>query len=186
MLVTLRPKQKAWLQQRSKDGIEDPCLNSMLALVCMGSTSPENREDTWCTSALGSHSEILSKCSVLHRYTAESTAIRYFLEVISELDSSDQRRFLRFVTGSPRLPPGGIAALQPRCGPTCSTPMPSTNPVPEAVPQAGSCTTLEECPVQEACITAKACTAADALPLAAGFLSTVVLSMVDHGGLGAG
>ena len=54
-----------------------------------------------------------------HRYTAESTAIRYFLEVISELDSSDQRRFLRFVTGSPRLPPGGIAALQPRCGPVC-------------------------------------------------------------------
>ena len=55
---------------------------------------------------------------MVHRYTAESTAIRYFLEVISELDSSDQRRFLRFVTGSPRLPPGGIAALQPRCGPT--------------------------------------------------------------------
>jgi hypothetical protein len=48
-------------------------------------------------------------------YTSESTAIRHFLEVISELDSSDQRRFLRFVTGSPRLPPGGIAALQPRC-----------------------------------------------------------------------
>ena len=41
--------------------------------------------------------------------------IRHFLEVISELDAADQRRFLRFVTGSPRLPPGGIASLQPRC-----------------------------------------------------------------------
>lgn len=35
-------------------------------------------------------------------------------QVLSELDSADQRRFLRFVTGCPRLPPGGIAALQPR------------------------------------------------------------------------
>lgn len=49
------------------------------------------------------------------RYTQESTAIRYFLEVISELDAADQRRFLRFVTGSPRLPPGGLASLHPRC-----------------------------------------------------------------------
>jgi E3 ubiquitin-protein ligase TRIP12 len=39
---------------------------------------------------------------------------RHLLEILSELDTSDQRRFLRFVTGCPRLPPGGIAALQPR------------------------------------------------------------------------
>ncbi len=57
---------------------------------------------------------------VARRYTQESTAIRYFLEVISELDAADQRRFLRFVTGSPRLPPGGIASLHPRCA-HCST-----------------------------------------------------------------
>lgn len=34
--------------------------------------------------------------------------------MLTELDAVDQRRFLRFVTGSPRLPPGGLAALQPR------------------------------------------------------------------------
>jgi HECT-domain (ubiquitin-transferase) len=39
---------------------------------------------------------------------------RHLLEVLSELDTADQRRFLRFITGCPRLPPGGIAALQPR------------------------------------------------------------------------
>lgn len=39
---------------------------------------------------------------------------RHLLEILSELDPGDQRRFLRFVTGCPRLPPGGIAALQPR------------------------------------------------------------------------
>ncbi|KAK9803385.1 hypothetical protein WJX72_003423 [[Myrmecia] bisecta] len=49
-----------------------------------------------------------------HGYTAHSTAVGYFLRVLAELDKADQRRFLRFVTGSPRLPPGGIAALHPR------------------------------------------------------------------------
>ena len=34
--------------------------------------------------------------------------------MLAELDAVDQRRFLRFVTGCPRLPPGGLAALQPR------------------------------------------------------------------------
>ena len=52
-----------------------------------------------------------------HGYTATSTAISFFLDILTELDAADQRRFLRFVTGSPRLPPGGIAALHPRCAP---------------------------------------------------------------------
>lgn len=50
----------------------------------------------------------------LSRYTNGSTAVQHFLETLTELDSADQRRFLRFVTGSPSLPPGGVAALQPR------------------------------------------------------------------------
>ena len=51
------------------------------------------------------------------RYTAASAPARHLLEILAELDAGDQRRFLRFVTGSPRLPPGGLGALQPRCGP---------------------------------------------------------------------
>lgn len=49
-----------------------------------------------------------------HGYTASSPPVVALLEVLSELDPLDQRRFLRFVTGSPRLPPGGLAALTPR------------------------------------------------------------------------
>ncbi|KAK9798991.1 hypothetical protein WJX73_009807 [Symbiochloris irregularis] len=49
-----------------------------------------------------------------HGYTSSSTAVQHFLETLAELDSADQRRFLRFVTGCPSLPPGGVAALQPR------------------------------------------------------------------------
>lgn len=36
------------------------------------------------------------------------------LDIMSELSPEDQRAFLRFVTGAPRLPPGGLAALNPK------------------------------------------------------------------------
>lgn len=49
-----------------------------------------------------------------HGYTSTSAPVIALLEVLSELDAVDQRRFLRFVTGTPRLPPGGVASLQPR------------------------------------------------------------------------
>jgi len=49
-----------------------------------------------------------------HGYNATSAPIIALLEVLAELDAVDQRRFLRFVTGTPRLPPGGVASLQPK------------------------------------------------------------------------
>lgn len=49
-----------------------------------------------------------------HGYTRSSPPVIALLEVLAELETVDQRRFLRFVTGSPRLPAGGLAALQPR------------------------------------------------------------------------
>jgi len=49
-----------------------------------------------------------------HGYGRDSAPAGYLLAVLAALDGADQRRFLRFVTGSPRLPPGGVAALHPR------------------------------------------------------------------------
>uniref|UniRef100_A0A7I4DP31 HECT domain-containing protein n=1 Tax=Physcomitrium patens TaxID=3218 RepID=A0A7I4DP31_PHYPA len=49
-----------------------------------------------------------------HGYTASSPPIRNLLDIMSELSPEDQRAFLRFVTGAPRLPPGGLAALNPK------------------------------------------------------------------------
>ncbi|GAX77476.1 hypothetical protein CEUSTIGMA_g4920.t1 [Chlamydomonas eustigma] len=49
-----------------------------------------------------------------HGYTGSSPVIKCLLEVLSEMEVAEQRKFLRFVTGCPRLPPGGISALQPR------------------------------------------------------------------------
>ncbi|KAL9235847.1 hypothetical protein vseg_010580 [Gypsophila vaccaria] len=49
-----------------------------------------------------------------HGYTASSPPIINLLEVINELDYEQRRAFLQFVTGAPRLPPGGLAALNPK------------------------------------------------------------------------
>lgn len=42
-----------------------------------------------------------------HGYTLESRAIRFLLQVLSSYTAEEQRLFLQFVTGSPRLPVGG-------------------------------------------------------------------------------
>ncbi|KAL2649350.1 hypothetical protein R1flu_017478 [Riccia fluitans] len=49
-----------------------------------------------------------------HGYTASSPPIRNLLDIMGEFTPEEQRAFLRFVTGAPRLPPGGLAALTPK------------------------------------------------------------------------
>lgn len=48
-----------------------------------------------------------------HGYTTESRAIQSLFEVLASYCVQEQRDFLRFVTGSPRLPVGGFKALSP-------------------------------------------------------------------------
>ena len=42
-----------------------------------------------------------------HGYTSDSKAVKLLFEVLSSYDAQEQRSFLQFVTGSPRLPVGG-------------------------------------------------------------------------------
>ncbi|KAH9331575.1 hypothetical protein KI387_003683 [Taxus chinensis] len=49
-----------------------------------------------------------------HGYTSSSPPIINLLEIIGEFTPQQKRAFLQFVTGAPRLPPGGLAALNPR------------------------------------------------------------------------
>ncbi|CAK9179976.1 unnamed protein product [Ilex paraguariensis] len=49
-----------------------------------------------------------------HGYTAKSPAIVYLLEIMGEFTPEQQRAFCQFVTGAPRLPPGGLAVLNPK------------------------------------------------------------------------
>ncbi|KAG2655300.1 hypothetical protein PVAP13_1KG003000 [Panicum virgatum] len=49
-----------------------------------------------------------------HGYTAKSPAIVSLLEIMAEFTPDQQHAFCQFVTGAPRLPPGGLAALSPK------------------------------------------------------------------------
>ncbi|KAJ5074748.1 e3 ubiquitin-protein ligase trip12 [Anaeramoeba ignava] len=51
------------------------------------------------------------KCE--HGYSSESQVVEFFVEFLLELSPNDQRKFLQFITGSSRLPVGGIAKLSP-------------------------------------------------------------------------
>ncbi|KAF7989932.1 hypothetical protein HCN44_008606 [Aphidius gifuensis] len=56
---------------------------------------------------------LLECCRTDHGYTPDSRAIRFLFEVMSEYDAEEQRQFIQFVTGSPRLPVGGFKSLTP-------------------------------------------------------------------------
>ncbi|GMJ00653.1 KAKTUS, UBIQUITIN-PROTEIN LIGASE 3 [Hibiscus trionum] len=49
-----------------------------------------------------------------HGYTAKSPAIVNLLGIMGEFTPEQQRAFCQFVTGAPRLPPGGLAVLNPK------------------------------------------------------------------------
>ncbi|KAG9147473.1 hypothetical protein Leryth_007279 [Lithospermum erythrorhizon] len=49
-----------------------------------------------------------------HGYTSKSPAIIFLLEIMGEFTPEQQRAFCQFVTGAPRLPPGGLAVLNPK------------------------------------------------------------------------
>ncbi|KAJ8899755.1 hypothetical protein K2173_019455 [Erythroxylum novogranatense] len=58
--------------------------------------------------------ELLDHIKFDHGYTASSLPISNLLEIIQEFNNNERRAFLQFVTGAPRLPPGGLASLNPK------------------------------------------------------------------------
>lgn len=81
---------------------------------------PEELENVFCGSGLGAATHqrwdvrMLSECCRTdHGFTQDSQAIQYFYDILSNYAREEQRLFLQFVTGSPRLPTGGFKALTP-------------------------------------------------------------------------
>lgn len=72
---------------------------------------PEELEAVFCGHAQSGGQwdvKTLSECCRTdHGYTPDSRAIRFLFEVMSKYNSEEQRQFVQFVTGSPRLPVGG-------------------------------------------------------------------------------
>ncbi|TGZ57763.1 hypothetical protein CRM22_009836 [Opisthorchis felineus] len=58
--------------------------------------------------------EIWTNCEPAAGYTRQSSGFRMFIESVSSFDVSERRAFLRFVTGCPTLPPGGLRNLHPK------------------------------------------------------------------------
>ncbi|KAG8229177.1 hypothetical protein J437_LFUL009894 [Ladona fulva] len=60
---------------------------------------------------------LMECCRPDHGYTPDSRAIRFLFEILSQYDRDEQRLFVQFVTGSPRLPVGvfevGFKSLSP-------------------------------------------------------------------------
>ncbi|KAF0700709.1 Aste57867_8763 [Aphanomyces stellatus] len=61
----------------------------------------------------GGADEIRAAMVCDHGYTAESQAIQWLVEILVDLSPAQQTLFVRFVTGSHRLPLGGLAKLEP-------------------------------------------------------------------------
>lgn len=55
--------------------------------------------------------ELFECCRADHGYTMDSRTVKNLFEVMSEFTGEEQRQFLLFVTGSPRLPVGGKAFI---------------------------------------------------------------------------
>ena len=51
--------------------------------------------------------ELMECCRPDHGYSHDSHAVQHLFEVLSTYDTVEQRQFIQFVTGSPRLPVGG-------------------------------------------------------------------------------
>jgi len=84
-----------------------------------------------------------------HGFSRDSIAVQQLLSILSEFQANEQRQFLKFVTGSPRLPVGGLGALRPSLtvvrksdgsGSSNSSGSSSSGVVASSLPSASTCT----------------------------------------------
>ncbi|XP_038209135.1 E3 ubiquitin-protein ligase TRIP12 isoform X3 [Zerene cesonia] len=97
-----------------KEGFE-----SVFPLANLKIFYPEELEQVFCGSPSGGREQrweprMLAECiRPDHGYNAESRAIRMLIDILASYNRDEQRLFLQFVTGSPRLPTGGFKSLNP-------------------------------------------------------------------------
>ncbi|XP_055377638.1 E3 ubiquitin-protein ligase TRIP12 isoform X4 [Condylostylus longicornis] len=79
---------------------------------------PEELENVFCGTGTQQYQKwdirmLQECCRTDHGFTQDSIAIKYLYEILSNYNRDEQRAFLQFVTGSPRLPTGGFKSLTP-------------------------------------------------------------------------
>ena len=73
----------------------------------------------WCTLICGDDTSLTMKdlnnyVEISHGYNKNSPQISMLFEIITEFDIQQKSLFLKFITGSEKLPIGGLASLQPQ------------------------------------------------------------------------
>nr|VDC85060.1 unnamed protein product [Brassica oleracea] len=90
-------------------------FNQVFPIEHLGIFNEEELETLLCGERdLFNMNEVLDHVKFDHGYTSSSPPVENLLEILHEFDKDQQRAFLQFVTGCPRLPPGGLASLNPK------------------------------------------------------------------------
>eukprot|EP00124_Ichthyophonus_hoferi_P001806 Ihof_evm6s105 gene=Ihof_evmTU6s105 len=88
---------------------------AVLPLSPLSSFSPQELELLFCGATEKWDMEMLiDNTKPDHGFTRNSPLIKWLLEIMAGYTNEEQRRFLQFVTGSPRLPVGGLSSLTPK------------------------------------------------------------------------
>lgn len=90
-------------------------FESVFHMSSLQSCYPEELEQLFCgnVTEVWDTKMLLECCRPDHGYTHDSRAVKFLFENLSSYENTDQREFLQFVTGSPRLPVGGFRSLNP-------------------------------------------------------------------------
>ncbi|PIA45461.1 hypothetical protein AQUCO_01700766v1 [Aquilegia coerulea] len=95
-------------------------FNQVLPLKSLKIFTAEELDQLLCGEQNAwNYNELLDHIKFDHGYTASSPTIIKLLEIMQEFEYNQRRAFLQFVTGAPRLPPGGLAALNPKLTIVC-------------------------------------------------------------------
>ncbi|KAK3585607.1 hypothetical protein CHS0354_004513 [Potamilus streckersoni] len=105
-------------------------FESVFPLNTLNSFYPEELEQLFCgnMSEVWDTKMLMECCRPDHGYTHDSRAVKFLFEILSLYTREEQRAFLQFVTGSPRLPVGGFRSLNPPLTIVRKSVEPSENP----------------------------------------------------------
>lgn len=113
---------------------------------------PEELDSLFCGSGFQSWDVrmLMESCKTDHGFSHESIQIKYLFEILSSYNSDEQRKFLQFITGSPRLPFGGLKSLSPPLTIVRKTLEPGENPD-DFLPSVMTCVNYLKLPEYSSC-----------------------------------
>nr|XP_022913625.1 E3 ubiquitin-protein ligase TRIP12 isoform X2 [Onthophagus taurus] len=118
--------------QRQMESLREG-FESVFPLQNLRMFQPEELEAVFCGSPRDTVTgwdvkTLMECCRPDHGYNADSRAIGFLFEILSSYDREEQRMFVQFLTGSPRLPVGGFKSLSPPLTVVRKTLEPNMNP----------------------------------------------------------